>query len=216
MVEDEPRIASFLKKGLDANGLMATVAPDGETAIDLASAESFELMILDLGLPDVDGHEVLRRIRARREKLPVIILTARNSTADTVAGLDGGAADYVTKPFVFEELLARIRARLRMTEEATETVLQANGVTLDLRTRRATADGQMVELSSREFILAETLFRHPGQVLSREQLLSHVWGYDFDPGSNLVDVYIGYLRKKLGHSLIETVRGAGYRLRSDG
>jgi DNA-binding response OmpR family regulator len=214
IAEDEPRISSFLEKGLKANGFSTRVVEDGGEAAELARDADFDLMLLDLGLPGMDGQEVLRRIRARNEHLPVIILTARHSVSDTVAGLDEGADDYVTKPFRFEELLARVRARLRDPGSNEVMTLQAGGVTLDLRSRRASVAGRSVELSSREFILAETFLRHPGQVLSREQLLSAVWGYDFDPGSNIVDVYVRYLRKKLGPDLIETVRGMGYRLQA--
>jgi DNA-binding response OmpR family regulator len=144
--------------------------------------------------------------------MPVLILTARDDLDSTVAGLEGGADDYVTKPFRFEELLARIRARLREEGSAERTVIEAGGITLDTRARRASARGVTVELSAREYTMLEVLMRHPGQVLSREELLSHVWGYDYDPGSNVVDVYVGYLRKKLGPDAIETVRGMGYRL----
>jgi DNA-binding response OmpR family regulator len=142
----------------------------------------------------------------------VIILTARDDVSDKVGGLEGGADDYVTKPFRFEELLARVRARLRDERTVERTVLRAGTVVLDLRTRRAATDGRTVDLTAREFTMLEVLIRHAGQVLSREQLLSHVWGYDYDPGSNVVDVYIGYLRRKLGSNSIETVRGMGYRL----
>jgi DNA-binding response OmpR family regulator len=214
IAEDEPRISSFLEKGLRANGFSTKVVEDGSEAAELARDADFDLMILDLGLPGLDGQEVLRRVRARKERLPVVILTARHTVSDTVAGLDEGADDYVTKPFRFEELLARVRARLRDPGSNEVTTLEAGGVTLDLRSRRASVSGGSVELSSREFILAEAFLRHPGQVLSREQLLSAVWGYDFDPGSNIVDVYVRYLRKKLGSGLIETVRGMGYRLQS--
>jgi DNA-binding response OmpR family regulator len=212
IAEDEPGIASFLEKGLRAEGFTTVVVEDGQTAASTARDRDFDLLILDLGLPRMDGHAVLAEIRARGERLPVIILTARKGVGDTVEGLEGGADDYVTKPFRFQELLARIKVRLRDQGTAEVTVLQAGEVSLDLRTRKATTGGRDVDLSAREFILAETLFRHPGQVLSREQLLSHVWGYDFDPGSNIVDVYVGYLRRKLGKDLIETVRGMGYRL----
>jgi len=212
IAEDEARIASFLEKGLRSNGFATSVAEDGPSAVQMARDADFDLLILDLGLPGLDGQDVLREIRARRERLPVIILTARQEVADTVAGLDAGADDYITKPFRFEELLARVRARLRDPGRSEQTVLTVRDVVIDLRTRRAIVKGRPVELSAREFALAETLFRHRGQVLSREQLLSHVWGYDFDPGSNVVDVYVGYLRKKLGHNLIETARGTGYRL----
>jgi DNA-binding response OmpR family regulator len=212
IAEDEGRISSFIKRGLEADGFTTLVVEDGPTAEAAARDRDFDLLILDLGLPGLDGLEVLQRIRSRGERLPVIILTARQAVADTVGGLDRGADDYVTKPFSFEELLARIRARLRDSGAKESTVLEVGGVTLDLRTRRATVGQRTVEFSAREFSLAETFFRHPGQVLSREQLLSHVWGYDFDPGSNVVDVYIRYLRKKLGSHMIETVRGMGYRL----
>jgi len=214
IVEDEARIVSFLEKGLRANGYATTAVGDGRDAVDMARDEDFDLVILDLGLPGLDGHEVLRQVRARGERFPVIVLTAKDSVEDTVAGLEGGADDYVTKPFQFEELLARIRARLRDESAPEATLLRVGGVTLDLRTRRATVDGRSVELTAREFVLAETLLRHPDQVLSRAQLLSHVWGYDFEPDSNIVEVYIRYLRRKLGAGTIETVRGMGYRFRS--
>jgi DNA-binding response OmpR family regulator len=212
IAEDEPGIAAFLEKGLRAEGFATLVVDDGATAAAIARERDFDLMILDLGLPLLDGHKVLAEIRSRGERLPVIILTARKGVGDTVRGLEGGADDYVTKPFRFEELLARVRARLRDQGSQEQTVLEAGDVRLDLRTRRAELGGRSIELSAREFTLAETFFRHPGQVLSREQLLSRVWGYDFDPESNIVDVYVGYLRKKLGNDLIETSRGVGYRL----
>jgi DNA-binding response OmpR family regulator len=212
IVEDEPRLASFLQKGLKANGFTISVAEDGASAVMVASDDDFDLMILDLGLPDIDGLDVLRQVRERDQHMPVIILTARDEVTDKVGGLDRGADDYVTKPFRFEELLARVRARLRAGGTPEKTVLEVGGVELDLRTRHATAGGRTVELTAREFTMLETLMRHAGQVLTREQLLSHVWGYDYDPGSNVVDVYIGYLRRKLGDRVIETVRGMGYRM----
>ncbi|QGG94480.1 response regulator transcription factor [Actinomarinicola tropica] len=212
IAEDEERIVSFLEKGLRAAGYTTMAVGDGVDAVALARDESFDLLVLDLGLPGIDGQDVLRRIRARGERMPVIILTARTGVEDTVAGLEGGADDYVPKPFRFEELLARIRVRLRDTGTDEVTVLRAGDVVLDVRTRRAQVGERNVELTAREFALLETLMRHAGQVMSREQLLSHVWGYDFDPGSNVVDVYVRYLRKKLGADTIETVRGMGYRL----
>ncbi len=211
IAEDEFQIASFLEKGLAANGFSTSIAVDGVTAASAARDEDFDLMILDLGLPGRDGLDVLREIRSRGEHLPVIVLTARDAVPDRVAGLESGADDYVTKPFSFEELLARVRARLRDDRNEEATMLRAAGVSLDLRTRRADVGGRSVELTAREFALAETFMRHAGQVLSREQLLSHVWGYDFDPGSNVVEVYVRYLRRKLGSDRIQTVRGMGYR-----
>jgi DNA-binding response OmpR family regulator len=215
IVEDEPRLASFLEKGLRAAGFTTTVCDDGVRAVAMANGEDFDLVLLDVGLPGQDGFTVLKALRARGERFPVIMLTARDDVADTVTGLDSGADDYVTKPFIFEELLARVRARLREDpRSAPEPVLRAGDVELDLRSRRARVDGSEVELTAREFTLLETFLSHPGQVLSREQLLSHVWGYDYDPGSNVVDVYVGYLRRKVGSERLETVRGVGYRLRS--
>jgi len=212
IVEDEERIAAFVEKGLRANGFATTTTTEGSAALGLARTGEFDLVVLDLGLPDLDGLDVLRELRKTNRGLPVVILTARGGVNDTVAGLEGGADDYVTKPFRFEELLARIRVRLRGDRAPETTVLTVGSASLDLRTRRAGVGGRVVELSAREFALAEVFFRNPGQVLSRQQLLSHVWGYDFEPGSNVVDVYVGYLRRKLGKGLITSVRGMGYRL----
>jgi DNA-binding response OmpR family regulator len=212
IAEDEARLASFLEKGLRSNGFVTTVASDGPTALALARDADFDLLILDLGLPGLDGMTILRTLRAQGQRLPVVILSARDDVADKVAGLEHGADDYVPKPFRFEELLARVRVRLRSEGTAEQTVLRAGELALDLRTRRASVDGRTVELSAREFTMLEVFLRHPGQVLAREQLLSHVWGYDYDPGSNVVDVYVGYLRRKLGKQRIVTVRGMGYAL----
>ncbi len=212
IAEDEPRIASFLEKGLQANGFTTTVADDGRDALDMADTDDFDLLILDVGLPGKDGFSILRELRARGRRLPIIILTARDTVEDTVAGLEGGADDYVPKPFRFEELLARVRARLREDRVPEPTVIRVGDASLDLRTRRLTVGGRTLELTAREFAMADMFFRHPGQVLSREQLLSHVWGYDYDPGSNVVEVYVRYLRQKIGDDWITTVRGMGYRL----
>ena len=212
IVEDEPRIASFLQKGLAAQGFATEVAQDGAEALARARTGP-DLILLDRGLPDGDGLDVLRELRRTERAIPVIVLTARDAVADTVAGLDSGADDYVTKPFSFEELLARVRARLRENAAPAELgVLEAAGIALDLKARRALVDGRTVDLSAREFALAEVLLRHPGQVLSKTQLLDRVWGYDYDPGSNIVEVYVGYLRRKLGRDRISSVRGMGYRL----
>jgi len=210
IAEDEPRIASFLEKGLRSHGYTTVSVADGRSAASMARDEDFDLAILDLGLPELDGLEALREIRGRGERIPVVILTARNDAA--VTGFEIGADDFVTKPFRFEELLARIRVRLKSGSTEEPTVLRAGAVTLDIRTRRASVGDRMVELTAREFGLLETFLRHPDQVLSREQLLSQVWGYDFDPGSNVVEVYVRALRKKLGDEVIQTVRGMGYRL----
>ncbi|MCW2614054.1 MAG: response regulator with CheY-like receiver domain protein and winged-helix DNA-binding domain [Frankiales bacterium] len=212
LAEDEARIASFVEKGLRSHGFTPTVVGDGQTAYDYAMSGEFDLLVLDIGLPRLDGFSVLRQLRAARSTVPVVILTARDSLSDTLAGLEGGADDYVAKPFRFEELLARIRLRLRDDRALEQTVLSVGSLSLDLRTRRVEADGRTTELSAREFALAEVLLRNPGKVLSRGQLLSEVWGYDFDPGSNVVDVYVRYLRRKLGADRIQTVRGTGYRL----
>jgi two-component system, OmpR family, copper resistance phosphate regulon response regulator CusR len=213
VAEDEARIASFIDKGLRAAGHVVTVVADGPSALDEARSGRHDLIVLDIGLPLLDGFAVLRHLREGRHRIPVIILTARDSVGDTVAALEGGADDYMAKPFRFEELLARTRLRLRPEQRAPEqTVLRYGDLALDLRSRRAAVGIRTVELSAREFALTETFLRNPGQVLSREQLLSHVWGYDFDPGSNVVDVYVRYLRKKFGANRIETMRGAGYRL----
>ena len=196
-------------------GFTSHATASGIEGATLAVHGGFDLVVLDVGLPDIDGFEVLERIRGQGVAVPVILLTARSSVADRVAGLEGGADDYMPKPFSFEELLARIRLRLRTDtgqSAGDPTQLSHNGLTLDLRTRRATVGAKSVDLSAREFALAETFLRNPGQVLSREQLLSNVWGFDFDPGSNVVDVYVRYLRGKLGKERFETVRGMGYRL----
>ena len=213
IVEDESRIVAFLTKGLKAAGFTTHTTAAGREAVELALQTSFDLIILDVGLPDIDGFEVLQRLRGQGVTAPVIMLTARSSVADRVAGLEGGADDYMPKPFSFEELLARIRVRLRPEAAGADQMrLTHRDMVLDLRTRTLTLEGRTVELSAREFALAEAFMRHPGQVLSREQLLSAVWGLDFDPGSNVVEVYVSYLRNKLGRDRVETVRGMGYRL----
>lgn len=215
IVEDEPRIAAFIAKGLKSAGFTSLVEASGLAAVHLALAGEVDLIILDIGLPDIDGFEVLSRLRGQGVTIPVIMLTARSSVADTVAGLQSGADDYMPKPFSFDELLARIHLRLRSDaggQDSAAMVLAHGDLSLDLRTRRASVAGRSVDLTAREFTLAEMFLRNPGHVLSREQLLSGAWGYDFDPGSNVVDVYVRYLRRKLGAEFFETVRGMGYRL----
>ena len=212
IAEDEPRIVRFLVRGLESAGHATGSTGDGNLALELALSGEFDLMLLDLGLPGRDGFAVLTELRARRSLLPIIVLTARDTPADIVAGLDGGADDYMSKPFRLDELLARVRLRLRGEHTRETFVLRHGDLSLDLRTRQATIGGAVIDLTAREFALTELLLRHPRQVLSREQILSHVWGYDHDPASNVVDVYIRYLRGKLGPGRIITLRGAGYRL----
>lgn len=214
IAEDEARIASFLEKGLQANGFVTTTVGDGVAAYRYAASGDFDLLVLDIGLPVKDGFAVLQDLRAAGVPIPVVILTARDSSRDTIAGLEAGADDYVRKPFVFEELLARIRLRLRAERSTESSRIVIGDLALDLRSRQAVVEGRTVELTSREFALAAVFMRHPDVVLSREQLLREVWGFDFDPGSNVVDVYVRYLRRKLGDHRIETIRGQGYRLRS--
>ena len=214
IAEDEPRIASFLEKGLRAKGYTTTIATDGTEALSMALDDNFDLLLLDLGLPEKDGLAVLEQLRGQGVTVAIIILTARDDIKDKLAGLEGGADDYMTKPFRFEELLARIRLRIRTPQannSQEETILTSKNLTLNLLTRQVIFKNKPVELSEREFTLLETFIRHQGQVMSREQLLDRVWGYDYDPGSNIVDVYVGYLRKKLDSDAIATVRGIGYQ-----
>jgi DNA-binding response OmpR family regulator len=215
VVEDEVGIVDFLERGLRSEGYGVRVATDGEEGARLAVDPEVDLVVLDRMLPGIDGIEVLARVRQRRPALPVIMLTARGEIADRVDGLDRGATDYMIKPFAFDELLARIRAHLRATES--ETTLEAAGIRLDLIARTARRKGEMTELPKREADLLAHLMRAEGRVCTREELHSAVWGYDHDPGTNIVQVYVGYLRRKLARpgspAPIETLRGVGYRLR---
>ncbi|MET9351261.1 response regulator transcription factor [Streptomyces termitum] len=213
IAEDDARIASFVERGLSRSGYVTHVVADGVSAYELARGQDFDLLVLDLGLPGHDGLTVLRKLRNARVTLPVIILTARDAVSDVVGGLESGADDYMSKPFAFDELLARVRLRLRREEPLDAFLLRVGDLVLDLRTRRIRAGDRVTDLSAREFALAEILMRNPDRVLSREQLLSHVWGFDYDPGSNVVDVYVRYLRRKIGAERVQTVRGVGYRLR---
>jgi DNA-binding response OmpR family regulator len=215
IAEDEERISAFVGRGLRAAGFAVTIASDGRDALAEARTGEFALMLLDIGLPSLDGFGVLKALRDEGNPIVVIVLTARDSTADTVRGLENGANDYLSKPFVFDELLARVRLRLKDGQVESADSLSAFGVGLDLKTRRIIVDGRESDLSSREFALAEEFLRHPGQVLSREQLLSRVWGLNFDPASNVVEVYVRYLRGKIGAERIENVRGMGYRLKAE-
>ena len=215
IAEDESRIASFLEKGLQSRGYATTIATNGVDAFDLAASGEFDLLILDLGLPRQDGVDVLRRLRDSDNRIAIIVLTARDTESDTVGAFEGGADDYVTKPFRFRELLARIRVRLREERAAARMVLRAGDASLDVISRRLVVGGATHDLTAREFALAELFFRHPRQVLSREQILDRVWGYDYEPESNIVEVYVRYLRQKLGADRISTMRGMGYRLELD-
>jgi len=217
VVEDEVRIRSFLERGLTAEGYVVESAGDADDALLRARLAAPDVAIVDVMLPgEVDGFGLLEELRRLRTDLPVIMLTARSDVDDRIRGLDLGAADYVVKPFAFDELAARVRAHLRRGGEFGGDRLTVGGLELDLRQRTLTVDGRTHELPPREFALLHYLLRHPGQVLSRQRLLSSVWGFHFDPGSNVVDVYVRYLRNKVGAHRIETVRGVGYRLRRGG
>jgi DNA-binding response OmpR family regulator len=211
VVQDEPRIAAFIKRGLEAEGFVVRTACDGADGLNLMRSLEFDIIVLDLVLPTRSGEDVLAQLREGGSRVPVIVLTAKDAVADRVANLEAGADDYLTKPFSFSELLARIHARLRSADQAVAAEISEGNVTLDLNARHVRLDGKDVDLTSREFALLETLMRHPGQVLSQPQLLDQVWGYDHEPSSNVVEVYVGYLRRKLRPDVVETVRGAGYR-----
>jgi DNA-binding response OmpR family regulator len=217
IVEDDPRIVEFLERGLAANGYTTTSVTDGSHALTEAMRDDLDLIVLDLGLPDLDGLTIIRALRGQGVATPILVLTARGGVDDTIVGLDAGADDYLAKPFRFDELLARVRARLRSDTPTSSagTELTHGQLTLDLRRRQVHLEGRSIELSAREFNLLEAFLRRPGEAISREELLSQVWGYGHSPGSNVVDVYVGYLRRKLGNDLIATVRGVGYRLTTD-
>src|SRR5687768_14948334 len=210
LIEDDSRIRQIVERGLGARGFTMSSAPDGATGARLARTLDIDLILLDLVLPDISGVEVLEEVRSVKPRLPVIALTALDDLGSKITGLDAGADDYVTKPFSVDELAARIRARLRWDGED-QTVLRSGPLSLDLVAHRALLDGKEVHLSARELSLLATFMRHMGNVLSRDQLLSQVWDIDFDPGSNVVDVHVSALRRKIGPGFIETVRGLGYR-----
>ncbi len=217
VVEDERTLASFIEQSLRAEGHAVTLCHDGPSGEAAALTGDYALVVLDLTLPGRDGLEVLDSIRARLPELPVIVLTARAAIEEKVLALDRGANDHVTKPFAFEELLARVRSQLRAPRQRTSSALESGDLSADLRTRRVTRGGEEISLTAREFELLVYLMRHPDQVLSREQILNAVWGFDFDPGTKVLEVYVGYLRRKLANGRdedpIETVRNVGYRLR---
>ena len=215
IVEDEERVASFLEKGLRGHGYDVEWARSGREALQRTKRRDISFVILDLGLPDLDGLDVLEGLRARGSTVPVLVLSARGGVHDRVRGLDLGADDYLGKPFAFSELVARVRANLRPRTGAPASLLRAGGICIDVLRREVTSGGREVTLSAREFFLLKAFVARPRQILSRQELLHLAWGMTFDPGTNLVDVYVGYLRRKLGDRVIETVRGAGYRLRID-
>ena len=212
VVEDQPKLASLIQRGLSEEGYAVDVAPDGPQALVRATATEYDVIVLDVMLPGFDGFEVCRRLREQTVQAPVLMLTARDGVDDRIAGLDLGADDYLTKPFAFDELLARLRALTRRGALERTPVLEVGALRLDPRTRQVWHGEEEVDLSAKEFALLETFMRHPGQVLSRFELLEHAWDFAYDNRSNVVDVYVRYLRQKLGASIIETVRGAGYRL----
>jgi len=220
VVEDEPKVASFLQRGLAAEGYAVDVAADGPAALAAAEASPYDVLIVDIMLPGLDGLAVVRTLRDRGNRVPVLLLTARDTLADKVAGLDSGADDYLTKPFAFEELLARVRALLRRPAAPAPPVLAVADLRLDPVRREVTRNGRRIDLSPREFALLEFLLRRAGQVLSRAVIAQHVWGVDFDTFTNVIDVYVNYLRKKIDadfdRKLVHTVRGVGYVLKDPG
>lgn len=212
LIDDEQRILNFVRRGLEAEGLSVDVAQDGAEGLRRALSTAYDLVILDLVMPDVDGHLVLRRLLERKPTQPVLILSALNDTATKVECLQQGAEDYIAKPFSLEELLARVHARLRSAARNSPTRLRSGAISLDLIRREADTGSGPVSLADREFLLMRELMRNAGRTVSKERLLSSVWGYHFHPGSNVVDVYIRRLRAKLGAETISTVRGVGYRI----
>jgi DNA-binding response OmpR family regulator len=219
VIEDEPGIVDFLQRGLAGYGYQVSTALDGVTGTEKALSEHVDLVVLDMMLPGRSGMQVLASIKDAKPTVPVIALTARGEIDDRIAGLDAGLVDYLTKPFSLRELAARIRAQLRASSEATTTTLSGAGIELDLLSRQVRRAGDLVRLSSTEFELLHYLMRNSGRVLTREQILRAVWGYEYDPGTNVVDVYVGYLRRKLGRAdrraPIVTVRTVGYRFDAD-
>lgn len=213
IVEDDLRMASLVRRGLTREGLAADVAATGEDALWMAEAHDYDAVVLDVMLPGIDGFETGRRLRAKGNWVPVIMLTARDSVADRVEGLDAGADDYLVKPFAFAELLARLRALVRRGDQERPAVLAVGELRLDPATRRAWRGDDEIRLSAKEFSLLETFMRRPGEVLSRLHLLEHAWDFAYENRSNIVDVYVRRLRQKIGGPALETVRGAGYRLR---
>ncbi len=219
LVEDEKKVAGFVKKGLEEEGYAVDVAPDGQEGLYRARDRVHDLIVLDISLPKMDGLRVLQKLREEKVMIPVLFLTVRATIEDKVLGLDAGADDYLAKPFAFQELLARVRALLRRRAEGEPALLMIADLTLDPRSRVVSRGGQKIELTSREFALLEYFMRNAGRVLSRTAITDHVWNYDFDPTTNVIDVYVNYLRKKIDSDrepkLIHTVRGVGYVMKVD-
>lgn len=220
LVEDEPGIAQFVRQGLAEAGYAVDVAPDGPSGWDYALAAEYDIIVLDIMLPEMDGLQLLRQLRSERIKSPVLLLTARDRIEDRVKGLDAGADDYLAKPFAFTELLARLRALLRRPPLQGDTILRVANLEMDVANREVFRDGQRIDLSPREFTLLEYFMRHPRQVLTRDRITEHIWNFDFYGDSNVVDVYVGYLRRKIDRGfnppLLHTVRGVGYCLSVEG
>lgn len=216
MVEDDRKLGGFLRKGLEAQGFVVDLCGDGDEGFTLASTRSYDALVLDIMLPGRDGLSILRNLRERHLTVPVILLTARSALNERLDGLNRGADDYLTKPFYLEELIARLHALLRRATGQPQNVLRHGNITVDLLTREVKRGSEVIELTAREFALLTCLLRSPGRTFTRTQICEHVWNYHFDPGTNLVDVYVQHLRKKLGNDpnrpLIETVRSVGYRI----
>lgn len=217
VVEDEKKVASFIKKGLEEEHYAVDIAEDGEMGLYMAEANDYDLIVLDLMIPKIDGWELLRRIRASQNNVPILILTARDSVEDRVRGLDGGCDDYLTKPFAFAELLARIRALLRRERLEKEPLLKVGDLTLSPVTHKVMRKGKEIELTSKEYALLEYFMRNPDRILTRAMIAEHVWDYHFDSMTNVIDVYVNYLRKKIDKDfepkLIHTIRGVGYMMK---
>jgi len=219
VVEDEKKVADFIKKGLEEEHYAVDTAYDGETGLYLAEVNDYDLVVLDLMIPKIDGWEVLSRIRGKKDNVPILILTAKDGVEDIVRGLDSGCDDYLTKPFAFAEFLARVRALLRREKVEKEPVLQVGDLTLSLVTHRVTRGEKEIELTSKEYALLEYMMRNPDKVLTRAMISEHVWDYHFDSMTNVIDVYVNYLRKKIDKDfdtkLIHTIRGVGYMIRGE-
>lgn len=219
VIEDEKKVASFIKRGLEEEHYAVDTAYDGETGLSMVETNEYDLVVLDLMIPKINGMEVLRRIRANKNNVPILVLTAKDSTEDIVMGLDAGCDDYLTKPFEFKVFLARVRALLRREKMEKEPILKVSDLTLSPVTHRVMRGGKEIELTSKEYALLEYFMRNPNRVLTRTMISEHVWDYHFDSMTNVIDVYVNYLRKKIDKGfekkLIHTIRGVGYILSPD-